>query len=221
MNPHDQRIIHSSVLPNWRTPNQLYAKLHNEFNFRMDLAADAASSKCGINYLGPGAFANPRGYSATFNQRDALSGKAGDWRVHGRGFLNPPWSKEAKLPLTPWIERMIAEAQEGWEGVAILPASIQTRWWQRVRAHAYEIRLIPHRVSFELGPEDLRKWQEAWLARQTDPTKQPPAKPANAGGNTAVVVWKPLRGYVGPWEASVRYWTYRDVIREADVEGEE
>lgn len=210
MNPHDQRIIHSSVVPNWRTPDQLYRQLCKEFYFNCDLAADSASAKC-QRFLGPGSPIT----------EDALSGKVGLWQEQGSGFLNPPWSKEAKLPLTPWIERMIAEAQEGWEGVTILPASIQTRWWQRVRANAYEIRLIPHRVSFDLGPEDLLKWQEAWLARQTDPAKQPPARPANAGGNTAVVVWKSLRGYVGPWEASVRYWTYRDVIPATETDERE
>lgn len=192
MKAHDRQVIHSSVCPNWRTPEALYRALEHEFVIEFDLAADKESSKCGSLFFGPG---------STYGE-DAL---AQSWMDAAPfSFLNPPWSKEAKLPIEPWVEKCVQESQQGWSGVSILPASIQTKWWQLVRKHAFEIRIIPHRVSFCLSVEDLEAWQQRRIAEG-----KKPISPSNAGGNTAAVVWKPLTGYVGPWEASVRYWTYR------------
>jgi len=187
----DRQVIHSSICANWRTPDPFFEALDDEFDFVIDLAADRGSKKCQL-WLGPGSVLG----------EDAL---IVPWADKGPGFLNPPWSREDKLPILPWVEKCVQESQAGWSGVSIFPASIQTKWWQILRRHAYEIRIIPHRVSFALGEEDLVKWRERQQARGLKGQDLP----SSASGNTAVVVWKDLSHYRQPWEAGLRYWSYR------------
>ena len=32
---------------------------------------------------------------------------------------------------------------------------------------------------------------------------------ANAPGNTCIVIWQANPGYVGPWQPTLRYWSYK------------
>lgn len=195
---HDIAILHSSKRSDWRTPPELYAALDKEFRFEVDVAADAVSSLCDAWY-GPG-------------QSDPWKdGLAVDWRkdlVWPVAFMNPPYRRGdskadppvAPIPIEPWIEKAWNESQKGVTVAGVLPFSPQTEWYRTFvyghsignvwRGHAaMEVRQLPYRVIF------------------IDPDTKEPA--ANAPGNTCIVIWKPNPGYVGPWQPTVRYWSYR------------
>lgn len=229
MDEHDQHIIHSSEDPNWRTPQSCFDKLHEEFAFTLDGAADRESTKC-LYYLGP-----ESAYGEDALQVDLLSETCYFDPQLQRIFLNPPFSRTLSAAYRTgrirragqWVEHPIDEAKAksydieewarwGWEWsqrgftiVALLPFAPQTEWYRRyVYGHdlepdgalgaaepvgwlghaAREERRLPHRISF------LRATGE---------------KAANAGVNTAIVVWKANPGIVGPWQPHSFYWSYR------------
>jgi hypothetical protein len=212
---HEDAIQHSSVESGWRTQPELFEALDAEFHFTVDLAASCDDSLC-ETWLGPGA---PERYddSQLVAWAKFLNGAT--------GFLNPPYSKKLAATYAKagdpravwyrverWVQKCWAESYAGATVVSLIPYSPQTRWWRRyVLGHrpalplehsvsgatfttswaghaASQIRRFPHRLSF------LR----------------PDGAPADdAGGNTAVVVWTPMRGAVGPWVPWEFYWTFR------------
>lgn len=203
MKHHTEAVQHSSVNPNWRTPARLFSVLDQEFVFLLDAAATKAHTLC-PHYFGPD-HRDPRyrdaltvdwaEYLRTQYQLSALA----DPLPRGAIFVNPPYSRKLGMPIAPWIEKCWIESQAGCTIVAVIPYSPQTDWWRTwVEGHgtelkdfhaARETRKIPHRVSF------LRE----------DGTEA-----ENAGGNTAIVVWRPKHGIVAPWMPWAPYWTYLD-----------
>ena len=203
---HADQIMHSSKFPNWRTPKALFYQLNLEFDFYLDAAADVASALCAA-WLGPG---SRWGEDALALRWAALSA--------GRAvFLNPPYSREEGMGIDPWVETCWKQSLEDHITiVAVLPYAPQTvyfrQWvmgWQPKSGWsghaAREIRLIPHRVNFELSPEDFA----AYNAQRVADGKPPLAKLPSAGVNTCIVIWDPARGIVGPWQPHTRYWSYR------------
>lgn len=116
----------------WRTPLDLFAALHAEFRFMVDLAADADNALLRI-WLGQGGVAG-----------DALVASWMALPIASPGFLNPPYS--AAL-IARFVEKAAHEASQGFTTVALLPCDPSTRWWQFTRS-ATEIREIPHRVGY-------------------------------------------------------------------------
>ncbi len=198
---HTEAVQHSSVSPDWRTPPALYATLDAEFCFVLDAAATAQDKLC-PHYFGPD-HVNPK-------LRNALDV---DWAAFVRGcyditgalsrsaiWINPPYSRKLSLPITPWLEKCWQEAQRGCTIVGVIPYSPQTEWWRtyvegqqeegatlKMFFAAREVRKIPHRVTF------LRPNGEV---------------EGNAGGNTAIVVWRPKHGVCAPWVPWSPYFEY-------------
>jgi phage N-6-adenine-methyltransferase len=181
---HDHRVMTSSKNPNWRTPEKMREALFQEFPLVIDLAADETNTVCD-RWLGP--------YSLLGTDALAFDNWAEFIDQYCYGFLNPPYARKFEgrsWPIEPWIERCWQTAEEGRSIVAVLPASIQTDWWRDlVWNGADEIRFLPHRVSFD-PPPDVTESQ-------------------NANVNTAIVIWRPRRPFIGPWTPHVRYWSYR------------
>lgn len=202
---HTEAVQHSSKDPNWRTPPQLFAALREEFPLFIDVAATKQDKLC-PHYFGP-------------DQVDETlrNGLTVDWKAYADRyydtlsiervavFMNPPYSRELKQPIGPWIQKAWEESLKGLTVVGVIPYSVQTEWWREwVEGHgteesdqgpmltwsghaARETRKIPHRVTF-LRPDGSVEW--------------------NAGGNTAIVVWKPPCGIYGPFVPHAFYWEY-------------
>jgi phage N-6-adenine-methyltransferase len=208
---HADQIMHSSKFPNWRTPKALFDRLHQEFRFDLDAAADAASALC-PRWLGPGSPIN----------EDGLDGA---WPSSSAVFLNPPYSREEGMDLDAWVIECYLQSHDlDLTIVAVLPYAPQTVYFRQCvmgwgsgndatkgdgatwSGHAArEIRLIPHRVNFELSPEDFAAYNQQRVADG----KPPLTKLPSAGVNTCIVIWDPGRGIVGPWQPQIRYWSYR------------
>lgn len=184
-------VQHSSKRCDWGTPDSLFDPLDEEFGFGLDVAAEAHNTKCRV-YYGP-----------DHTLEELRDGLAGDWlarmgtdgvlhRHKLAAFMNPPYSRELKMPIDPWLAKAVEESKKGLTVVGIIPANVQTRWWQAYVRQAYEVRFLTHRVSFD-APAGVEQ-------------------SSNAGHNVAVVVWKPLRqlGYIAFNEPHYCYCSYRE-----------
>ena len=212
MRSHDRQVVHSSKFHDWGTPPEMYLALDRHFGFGLDAAA-SSSNHLHDTWFGPD-HPDPA-------RRDGL---ITDWRQvcvdDGRpfvAFLNPPYSREGyaasvkagqpnrALLIEAWVERAALWGQQ-MTVVAVLPASVQTRWWQQFVRQADAIWFIPHRVTFVASRTMLRR-----LNREREAAgKSRIAGAWNASGNTAVVIWRPNPGFIGRAEPTIRYWSYRD-----------
>lgn len=110
----------------WATPREIVDTLEQEFGrFDLDPCCHRSTAKA------------RRFYTA------ADDGLAKPWR--GRVFLNPPYSKPG-----PWLEKARREVADGRAElvVALVPASVDTRWFhEQVQGHA-EVRFRRGRIRF-------------------------------------------------------------------------
>ncbi len=109
----------------WATPPEVFAPLHAEFAFTLDVCATPETAKCA------------RFYTET---EDGLSK---DWTGE-RVFMNPPYGREVYA----WTRKA---RDSGALVVGLLPASCDLAWWHEdIVGHA-EVRYIRGRVRFLTG----------------------------------------------------------------------
>jgi phage N-6-adenine-methyltransferase len=181
---HDRRAVHSSRSPEWGTPPVLFSALNREFAFCLDVAASRSNRKCNC-WLGP--------EQKSAGLRDGLRA---DWLAIclqevdalPTAFMNPPYARDLGMLLEPWIKKAHAEAARGLIVVGLIPHRPDTRWWHAYVMQAAEIRQIPHRVKFWKG------------GKESDSAAFP----------SAVVIWRPNPGYLGPVSPRLVSWSYRD-----------
>lgn len=108
----------------WQTPPEVWKPVHAEFNFDLDAAADAQTTRL-PRYL-----------------TDALG--PNEWPGE-RIWLNPPYGKM----LDPFVRRGADEANLGKIVVAMIPFRCRAAWWHdAVIGRALEVRCIRKRVRF-------------------------------------------------------------------------
>lgn len=113
-----------------QTPPQLFAALHREFSFTIDLAADESNALC-ARFYGP-------------NEDSLLQ----DWSAE-RGFCNPPYGRLQRF----FVEKAVIESQRGATIVMLLPVRTESILWQeQIFKHASEVRFLRGRLRF--GGED-------------------------------------------------------------------
>lgn len=117
--------LFSSRTDMWATPPALFAQLHAEFGFDLDVCAVAENAKC------------PRFFSP------ADDGLRQTWR--GRCWMNPPYGRS--------IGRWVAKARESAATTAelvvcLLPARTCTAWFHDHILGVAEVRFIRGRVKF-------------------------------------------------------------------------
>lgn len=131
----------TSLREDWRTPPDLFASLHREFNFTVDAAATPANALL------------PRFWT---RNEDAF---AQDWRGE-RVFCNPPYGRDSGK----WIALFSKWGRGGGASivVALLPARTDTRAfhdyiWQKPNV---EVRFLRGRLRFG-SPDDGRPMSQA------------------------------------------------------------
>ena len=105
------------------TPQDIYDKLHKEFNFTLDPCATDNNHKCDKYYT---------------KEQDWLKQ---DWN-HNNVFMNPPYWRE----IGKRVEK--ARNQRRWTVVCLLPARTDTRWFHDYIYNQSEIRFIKGRLKF-------------------------------------------------------------------------
>lgn len=83
--------------------------------------------------------AGPTSEIAATNWRD-IDGLAAEWS--GFAWLNPPYSRNSK---TLWLAKL-AKHEAG--GIALVPAAVDTEWFQDAVSAASAVLLVRHRIHF-------------------------------------------------------------------------
>lgn len=110
----------------WETPPEIFAPLHAEFGFDLDVCATAANAKA------------PSYFSA-----DAL-----ERRWTGTCWMNPPYGPR----LGQWVRKAYESSQQGATVVCLVPARTDTRWWHEYVVGKAEVRFVRGRVKFLGAP---------------------------------------------------------------------
>jgi phage N-6-adenine-methyltransferase len=142
-------VLFSSKKDDWETPPELFAQLHAEFCFTLDVAANVDNKKCPI-YFGP-----DHGWDG---YRDGL---AADWWIGQSdevAWCNPPYARGLQAK---FIAKAAEEARKGANGlltvVMLLPARTDTKAFHahiwdgrqhRPRPWVKEVRFLPGRLKF-------------------------------------------------------------------------
>lgn len=115
----------SSKDQTWETPQDLFDKLDNVFNFELDVCALDETAKCD-KYFTP--------------KEDGLSQ---EW--NGICWMNPPYGREQ----VKWIEKAYGESLNGSTVVCLIPARPDTKVWQNIIfPNAVAICFIKGRLKF-------------------------------------------------------------------------
>lgn len=108
----------------WATPQKVFDKLDAEFNFTIDVCADANNAKC-------------------FDYYDKeMDGLSQQWE--GRVWMNPPYGRS----IYAWIEKMYNESKHCEICVCLIPARTDTKYWHNFAMKAKEIRFVVGRLKF-------------------------------------------------------------------------
>jgi phage N-6-adenine-methyltransferase len=125
----------SSNQQDWRTPRELFQKIQAVAGpFDLDAAADRHNTLCEMFFS--------EDYSALVHEWAVYVGDA-----HTRVWLNPPYGKA--LPL--FAARAVAQVT-GYKSVEVwmlVPARVDTRWWNALMTKAVSVRFMKGRVKFE------------------------------------------------------------------------
>jgi site-specific DNA-methyltransferase (adenine-specific) len=119
----------------WETPQEFFDMLDAEFGFTVDVCALPGTAKC-MRYFTP--------------EKDGL---AQDWS--GETFwMNPPYGRGQDV--YSWVRKAYETAAAGGTGVALLPASVDTKWFHDFVMRATEIRYVRDRLWFKKNGEQAR-----------------------------------------------------------------
>jgi len=122
--------LFTSKKKDWETPQWLFDKLCNEFDFDLDVCADKHNTKCNWHIT---------------EQEDCLKI---DWSrsyfeiLHC--FMNPPYGRQ----IVKFIKKAYEESLKGCTVVCLVPARTDTRWWWDYCLKAVEIRFLKGRLKF-------------------------------------------------------------------------
>jgi len=104
MNKNDRDVLFSSKSDEWSTPQWLFDKLNQKYNFTLDPASDGVNNKCAKHY------------TAQTNGLDQ------SW-ANETVFINPPYSKTYD-----WVKKAYHEAFSGTTTVLLVPARMDSKW---------------------------------------------------------------------------------------------
>ena len=109
----------------WETPQDLFDKLNDEFNFDIDVCATEENAKCNVFFTA---------------EQDGL---AQNWGGH-RVWCNPPYSKIDK-----WAEKAFRETKnDNTIVVMLIPSRTDTKYFHNYIYQRTEIRFIKGRLKF-------------------------------------------------------------------------
>lgn len=127
-----QKVLFSRKSDEWATPDDLFQKLDNEFQFTVDAAATKENTKCKYYFD---------------SERDGLEQDWGNEVV----FVNPPYSQISK-----WVEKAAHESgmwdtERNCTVVMLLPARTDTRWFHDYiyNKRRCEVRFLKGRLKFK------------------------------------------------------------------------
>ena len=131
----------------WETPQDLFDRLSDEFEFNTDVCAQPHNKKCD-HYFSPEA-----------------DGLAQVWS--GVCWCNPPYSDSAS-----WIRKAYEASRNGAIVVCLIPARTDTRYWHDYVMKADEVRLVKGRLRF-VGGKTCAPFPSAVVVFRPTPRTRP------------------------------------------------
>lgn len=110
----------------WGTPPELFRLYDEAYGFQLDAAASDENALC------------PNYFTA---EDDAL---VQEWAPFRRVWLNPPYGKG----IDKWMQKAYEESQRGCVVVCLVPARVDTQWWQDWVAGKSDVTFITGRLKF-------------------------------------------------------------------------
>lgn len=118
-------VLFSSDKMDWETPQDLFDKLNEIFDFGLDACASHENAKC-------------REY---FTEEDDSLQQ--DWN-DGPVWMNPPYGRD----IWKWMKKAVVESHENRETiVCLVPARTDTKWWHQYATKG-EIFYLKGRLKF-------------------------------------------------------------------------
>lgn len=131
-------LMFSSATDQWATPQEFFDELDKEFDFAVDVCADATNHKCEAYY------------------DKAADGLSQAW--NRTAWCNPPYGRE----IGKWVAKAAEESKKhGVTVVMLLPARTDTRWFHDYIYGKAEIRFIKGRLKF--GGARTQPHSRVWL----------------------------------------------------------
>jgi len=126
MDKQTQETMFSSKSAQWETPQDLFNKLDERWNFTLDPCCTKETAKC----------------ATFFTEED--NGLEMNWQGH-RVFMNPPYGRSAWR----WIEKAYKEGiKHDTVVVCLLPARTDTKWFHSYCMKAQSIKFVKGRLKF-------------------------------------------------------------------------
>jgi site-specific DNA-methyltransferase (adenine-specific) len=122
------------------TPQEFFDRINHVWRFTLDVCATQRNYKVGRYFCPPGRRCD---LSLDRLGPTAVDGLIHDWSKE-ICWMNPPYSRGQVIK---WVHKAIIEAQKGAVVVALLPASVDTIWYEMAEAHA-RIRPVRGRLTF-------------------------------------------------------------------------
>lgn len=113
----DKQLHFSNTKNDWETPAVVFDPLNKEFEFVLDVCADANNTKCEL-YL--------------TEETDALSV---DWHAYLKSIGKPDgfvWCNPPYNDMVGWADKVREEATKGVNIVTLTPARTNTRWFKNL-----------------------------------------------------------------------------------------
>lgn len=153
--PPPMAVHFSSATPEWYTPAHIVERVEYLFG-RIDLdpcsnaKGDAANVPARVHFT-----RDDNGLAQSW-RIDPHTDDYGDESLAVRVYMNPPYGDE----IGAWVDRLVRAYESGeiTEGVALLPARVDTAWWRKLRAYA--VCFVAGRLKFS-GAENSAPFPSA------------------------------------------------------------
>lgn len=117
--------VEPDVRQDWQTPDELWQGLNAEFQFDLDVAANADNAKV-LRFISK-----------------TMDGLTTPWDGQ-RIWCNPPYKQ-----IRPWVDKAVELAQSvGKCSVLLLPARVEQKWFRTVLCHSIELAFFNRRIQF-------------------------------------------------------------------------
>lgn len=161
------KVHFSSKSNEWATPDLLFQKYNEKFNFTLDAAATAENAKCAKFYT------------------EAENGLAQDWSGE-TVWLNPPYGRQ----IGKWIRKAYEESLKGVTVVCLIPARTDTSYWHDfIFKGKAEIEYLRGRVKFGSPEYWAWFWEQEFIDGKKNKLFKKYGKKTGAPFPSAIVIY--------------------------------
>lgn len=114
----------SSQTSEWETPQDLFDRLNEVYNFELDVCATSQNAKCAKYFT------------------KEIDGLKQEWK--GICWMNPPYGRE----IGKWVKKAYESSIKGTTVVCLIPSRTDTKWWHDYVLPYGKIEFLRGRLKF-------------------------------------------------------------------------